>query len=122
MNTESVSKKQEGNAVLHGVTTRFLLISLKWTNKKDKWFTMWRENSCGYCWFAEWAGFYDVEEARKIHGQDNTIMVDSYLVKHLWKEIEYEGKKRQVLPNTAEVRRELKIQLRDLKALHATTH
>jgi hypothetical protein len=122
MNTEKSINEAEGNAVLPLVTTRFLLLSLKWTNKKDKWFTFWRENSAGYCWFKEWCGLYDIEKARETHGHDNTIMVDGFLIKHLWKEIEYEGKKREILPNTEEVRKFLSIQLRDLKALHRTTH
>jgi hypothetical protein len=122
MSTEKSINEAKGNAVLPLVTTRFLLLSLKWTNKKDNWFTFWREKSAGYCWFKDWAGLYDIEKARETHGHDNTIMVDSFLIKHLWKEIEYEGKKREILPNTEEVREALSIQLRDLKALHRTAY
>lgn len=75
--------------------TRFLLLSLKWTHKKDKWITFWRKNASGYCWFKEWAG-------DKLKG--------------LWIKVNYEGYEREVLPNTLKIRKILGVTLDNFKA------
>ncbi len=99
----------------------FLILSLKWTNKRDRWLTFWRPNAAGYAWFREWAGVYDEDEANRERDGD-TMAINVYAVKKYWEKIEYEGKERQVLPNTKEVRAALGITLNDLKAKYITTH
>lgn len=36
----------------------FLILSLKHTNKKDKYITLWRPDNKGYCWMIDAAGRY----------------------------------------------------------------
>lgn len=39
--------------------TPYYVVSLKHTNKKDKFFTLWRPANAGYCWPLSLAGMYD---------------------------------------------------------------
>lgn len=38
---------------------KYYKLSVKRTDKKDKYITFWRANNAGYCWWLEWAGEYD---------------------------------------------------------------
>lgn len=38
--------------------TEYLIVSLKHTNRKDKYITLWRPDNKGYCWPVELAGLY----------------------------------------------------------------
>lgn len=47
----------------------YYVISLKHTNNKDKYITLWRPDNKGYCWPAQWAGVY-TEYIRGYHHSD----------------------------------------------------
>ena|SRR4028119_2040829 len=87
----------------------YYLFSAKWTRKDDSFLTLWRKNGEGYCWRKEWAGIYSEEEAKKCHGQDSTFMIERHLLDPLFIEVDYEGNRIQVVPNTAYHRRILGI-------------
>ena len=88
---------------------KFLILSLKWTHRNSNWFTFWRTNSNGYCWFKDWCGLYEKEE-----DDSHTKYIDSTLVENDWIKIEYEGKEHLVLPNTSAIRKKLGITKDDL--------
>lgn len=114
---ENISNEEQNEqSCKTGVSTRFLIMSLKWTNKKDKWITFWRKNSAGYCWFKEWTGLYNENCFNPDLTQERFI--DSEKLEGLWIKIKYEGYEREVLPNTLNVRKILGITKEDLKALH----
>lgn len=94
---------------------KYLLLSLKWTGKKDAWLTFWRINSSGYCWFQEWCGQYESIEVKPWIDENQERLIDPETVKDHWIEIEYEGVKRMVLPNTEEVLKILGIAKRHLR-------
>lgn len=88
---------------------QYFKLSLKWTHKDSKWLTFWRENRSGYCWFKDWCGLYNKEE-----DDDHVKHIDADLVANDWIEIEYNGKKQLVLPNTPVIRAKLGIKKKDL--------
>lgn len=97
---------------------RFYIVSLKWTNKNDKWITFSRSNYAGYCLFKEWCGLYldncfNADPAKE-------MFVDSEKLKSLWIKIKHEGYEREVLPNTAKVRKILGVEKNQFLAIHKT--
>lgn len=100
--------------------TMYYIISLKWTNKNDKWITLWRHNRAGYAWFVSMAGKYTKEEAGKKTTTVTIISTDA-AYKYL-ESVNYEGNPQHVLPNSKEVRDLLGITKNDLLAIHKTTN
>jgi len=47
---------------------KYYIVSLKHTNRKDKYITLWRPKNAGYCWPLELAGVYDGYQ----HGYHNS--------------------------------------------------
>lgn len=100
----------------------YYLLSLKWTNKKDKWFTFWRSDAKGYTWFKEYIGTYDEEKALKYNGFDDTLMIEKDIIDKLWDEFDYEGSKKLALLNIQNIRSILQIDTSDLKSKYKTTN
>lgn len=90
----------------------YLYLSLKHTHKKDKWLTFWRDNSAGYTFIMEWVGNY-----ADVVAWDDATAVPYDIAENYMTEVEYEGVKRMVIPNTAPVRKAFGITLNDLKEL-----
>lgn len=53
----------------------YYVVSLKHTNKKDKYMTLWRPNNAGYCWPLELAGVYNGYEPGYHHHDGENIAV-----------------------------------------------
>lgn len=49
----------------------FYIISLRHTNKKDSYMTLWRPEDKGYCYAKEHAGIYDVPKKGYHDNEDN---------------------------------------------------
>ncbi len=80
----------------------YYLISTKWTGYQDGFLTLWRDNSRGYCWYKQWAGLYNEEEA-KAHQCEDVVPIKQDVVDNLWHTIFFDKEDRQVLINTPAV-------------------
>lgn len=52
------------------------IISLKHTNKNDKYITLWRSNKSGYCYSKEMSGLYDIDIDMTHFQTDNMLIQD----------------------------------------------
>jgi len=97
----------EQSEIIEG--TKYYIISLKHTHKKDSAITFYRSKSAGYCWFQEWAGIYGKDEAEAIEDFEHTIKVSAADANKFMVVTRYDGIDRLVLSNTPEVRAVLKL-------------
>jgi hypothetical protein len=104
----------EQSEIIEG--TKYYIISLKNTHKKDSAITFYRSKSAGYCWFQEWAGIYLKDEAEAIEDFEHTIKVSVAASNKFMIVIRYDGIDRVVLPNTADVRSGLKLPFKRFSA------
>lgn len=88
--------------------SKYYIISLKNTKKKESFFTLWRPDNAGYCWFKDNAGIYDGYE-KGYHDSNNNIPVLKDELDKLFTEIEYEGKMVKVVLNNTKNRKILGI-------------
>ena len=88
--------------------SKYYIICLKHTRKKDSFFTLWRPNNAGYCWFKDHAGVYDGYE-KGYHDSCNNVPVLKEVLDKLFIDIEYEGKMVKAVLNNPENRKKLGI-------------
>lgn len=93
--------------------SKYYIICLKHTNKKDAYLTLWRPNNGGYCWFKDNAGVYDGYE-KGYHDSCNSIPVLKEKLDNLFTDVEYDGKKVKAVLNNPENRKKLGIRITKL--------
>ena len=110
----------EQSEIIQG--TKYYIISLRHTHKKDSAITFYRSKRAGYCWFQEWAGIYEKDEAEAIEDFEHTIKVSAAAANKFMVVTRYEGVDRLILPNTPEVRAALKLPFKRFAAHHRSCH
>jgi len=64
----------------------YYLLSVKHTNKRDAFITLWRANECGYTLYQEAAGLYALGHAEAVEKYNNysAVKVHKDLLTGLW--------------------------------------
>lgn len=89
--------------------SRFLIVSIKHTTRRDPYIAFWRPDNCGYAWPLSWAGRYPEKlvraDLRYYNGGDNDIAVPEEVVEALATPVApgvIEGNAGPVVANTRE--------------------
>lgn len=89
----------------------YMLFSVKHTHQGDDYLTFWRHNNSGYCYFREWSGIYTASDnlfasqtvyktGKGLKRDDSKVMVPTSILEPLWRQVEYDGVLRWVIPLT----------------------
>ena len=90
----------------------YLILSLKWTHKRDECFTFWGKNSCGYQYNQSDIGVYSEDEANEIVNQDNnghTKKIEYCFAEKMFTECKYYNEIVKVILNNQRNRNKLLI-------------
>jgi hypothetical protein len=81
----------------------YYIISLKHTNKREKFITLWRPNNAGYCFAKEYAGVYDEIEEGYHNGEGQLPIKISDAEPLFVKDEKYFDAPLHAIPNTKNV-------------------
>lgn len=82
------------------------ILSLKHTNKKDAFITLWRPKNAGYCYSLNEAGLYENID-HGYHDSDDSMPVDSEIIERMGSTITYDGKLKTMIPQNIYTLKEL---------------
>lgn len=86
--------------------TKYRIVCMKHTGKKDSFITLWGPNDAGYHFSQEMSGVYD-GYVPGYHDSDYNMPVSEDRLKKLFIDVVYEGKPKRMIPNCKAVWDEL---------------
>jgi len=88
----------------------YYIISLKHTEKRDEYITLWRPNNAGYCYSKESAGTYEIPE-KGYHDSDDNMPLSEEKADKLFIIANYDGTEKHMIPNCSAVWKQLGIKI-----------
>lgn len=76
----------------------YRIVSMKHTNKRDKYITLWGPNDAGYHFSREMAGVY-YGYVPGYHESEGNMPVTEELAQSLFQKVIYDGKEKHMIPN-----------------------
>ncbi|MDO8640450.1 MAG: hypothetical protein Q7R33_02810 [Nitrosarchaeum sp.] len=104
----------------------FFILSLKWTNQKDKFFTFWQEHCSGYCYRKTQIGIYPEKDIDQhpdyFNNKKDTLAIPTELIEAFWIKMKnkHNDEIDDFLPNNTAIRDLLKITPQQLLQRHKT--
>lgn len=80
--------------------TGFYIVSLKHTNRHEKFISLWRPNNCGYCYSKENAGLY-IELEENYHNSESNIAISVAIAEQLFEHMYYDNELKDMIQNNA---------------------
>lgn len=88
------------------IEKKYRIVSMKHTDKKDSFITLWGPNDAGYHFSEEMSGLYN-GYVPGYHDSDDNMAVLNDRIKTLFIDVTYEGKPKRMIPNCKAVWDEL---------------
>lgn len=77
----------------------YYIISLKHTNRIDKYITLWKSDNCGYCYSKELAGLYDNVEDNYHNDKVDSIAIDEDILNNYFMKLPYDKSFKHLIIN-----------------------